>query len=66
MFKILIEDIDRTIFFNIKESRTRGHKTALVMEQHRLDARKYLFSQRTINKWYKLSSNVNVLKQNFT
>ena len=40
------EDVDRNMFFKLKEgSRTRGHKTALVKEQCRLDIRKYSFSQ---------------------
>ena len=42
------------MFFKLKEgSRTRGHKAALVMEQCRLDMRKYSFSQRVINEWNK-------------
>ena len=44
------EDVDRNMFFKLKEdSRTRGHKAALVKEQCRLDMRKYSFSQRVIN-----------------
>ena len=71
MFKIVncYEDIDRNIFFKLKEgSRTRWHKAALVKEQCRLDMRKYSFSQRVINKWNKLpndcvnASSVNMLK----
>ena len=53
VFKITngYEDVDRNMFFKFKEgSRTRGHKTALVKEQCRLDMRKYSFSQRVINK----------------
>ena len=51
------EDIDRNIFFKHKEaSRTRGHTTALVKEQCRLDMRKYSFSQRVTNEWNKLSN----------
>ena len=44
VFKIVngYEDIDRNMFFTLKEgSRTRGHKAALVKEQCRLDMRKY-------------------------
>ena len=41
------------MFFKLKEgSTTRGHKTALVKEQCKLDMRKYSFSQR--NEWNKL------------
>ena len=60
------EDVDRNMFFKLKEGRTRGHKAALVKEQCRLDMRKYSFSQRVINEWNKLpndcvnASSVNV------
>ena len=63
------EDIDRNMFFKLKEgSRTGGHQAALVNEQCRLDMRKYSFSQRVINEWNKLSydcvnaSSVNMFK----
>ena len=42
MFQIVngYEDIDRNMFFKLKEgSRTRGHKATLVKEQFRLDMR---------------------------
>ena len=57
------------MFFKFKEgSRTRGHKSALVKEQCRLEMRKHPFSQRVINEWNKLSndcinaSSVNMFK----
>ena len=56
VFKIVndYEDVDRNIFFKLKEgSRTRGHKAAIVKEC-RLDMRKYSFSQMVINEWNKL------------
>ena len=54
---IRYENIDSNIFFKIKESKiTRGHNSTLVKEQSRLDARKYSFSQRTIDVWNKLST----------
>ena len=71
MFKIVngCEDVDRNMFFKLKESsRTRGHKAALVKEQCSLDMRKYSFSQRVINEWNKLpndcvhASSVNMFK----
>ena len=71
VFKIMngYEDVDRYMFFKLKEgSITRGHKTALVKEQCRLDMRKYSFSQRVINEWNKLpndcvnASSVNMFK----
>ena len=44
-------------FFKIKPGKiTRGHNFTLGKEQRRLDVRKYLFSQRTINVWNKLSN----------
>ena len=71
VFKILngYENIDSNISFEIKESKiTRGHNFRLVKKQSRLDARKFSFSQRTINVWNKLSaecvhaSSVNMFK----
>ena len=51
------EDINRNMFFILKEgSRTRGHKSALVKEQCRLDIRKYSLLYRMINEWNKLSN----------
>ena len=57
MFKIVngYEDVDRNLFFKLKESsRTRGIKAGLVKEQCRLDMRKHSFSKRVINEWNKL------------
>ena len=48
MFKIVngYEDVDRNMFFKLKEgSRTRGHKAALVKDQCRLDMRKYFLTE---------------------
>ena len=51
-----------------EDSRTRGHKAALVKEQCRLDMRKYSFSHRVINERNKLptdcvnASSVNMFK----
>ena len=62
------EDVDRNMFFKLKEGRTRGHKAALIKEQCRLDISKYSFSQRVINEWNKLpndcvnASSVNMFK----
>ena len=69
MFKILngYENIDRNIFFTVKEERrTRRHGVTLAKKQCRLDIRK--FSQRTVNEWNRLSaacvgaSSVNIFK----
>ena len=71
MFKIVngYEDVDRSMFFKLKEgSRTRGNKAALIKEEGRIDMRKYSFSQRVINEWNKLpndcvnASSVNMFK----
>ena len=46
-------------FFEIKESKiTRGHNFTLVKKQSRLDVRKFSFSQRAINVWNKLSTDI--------
>ena len=64
VIKILIE-----MFFSLnKDSRTGGHEIKLVKDQCRLEIGKYSFSQRTTNKWNKLStdcvtaSSVNMFK----
>ena len=63
--KILIEIF---CFSLKKDNRTRGHEVTLVKDQCRLDIRKYSFSQRTVNRWNKLStycvtaSSVNMFK----
>ena len=56
-------------FFKIKEMKiAREQNYMLVKKQSRLDVRKYLFSQRTINVWNKLAtdcvhaSSVNMFK----
>ena len=38
--------------------RTRGHSMKLMKESFRMDVRKYLFSQRVLNKWNRLSGDV--------
>ena len=45
------------VFFSVKEGRrTRGHGVTLAKKQYRLDIRKLLFSQRTVNEWNRLSA----------
>ena len=59
MFKIWngYENIDRNIFFSVKEERrTRGHGITLAKKQCRLDIRTFSFSQRTVNEWNTLSA----------
>ena len=71
VFKILngYENIDRNIVFSVKkERRTRRHGGTLAKKQYRLDIRHFSFSQRTVNKWNRLSgdcvgaSSVNIFK----
>ena len=45
-------------FSHKKDRRTRGHNITLVKEQCRLDIRKNSISQRRINKWNVLSTDV--------
>ncbi len=48
---------DRNCFFTVKEDkRNRGHGITLAKKQCRLDIRKFLFSQRTVNEWNRLSA----------
>ena len=69
MFKILngYEHVDRNRFPPVKENRrTRGHEGILTTEQCGLDIRKLSYSQRTVNRWTRLTadcvgaSNVNM------
>ena len=55
VFKILngYENIDRNIFFTVKEERRT--RVTLAKKQCRLDIRKFTFSQRTVNEWNRLS-----------
>ena len=64
------ENIDSNIFFTVREERrTRGHGITSAKKQCRLDIRKFSFSQRTVNKWNRLSadcvgaSSVNIFKK---
>ena len=69
VFKYGYENIDRNIFSpSIEERRTRGHGVTLAKKQCRLDIIKFIFSQRTVNKWNILladcvgTSSVNMFK----
>ena len=56
VFEILngYEGTDRNILFKLKEdTKTRGYESAFVMEQFRLDMRKYSLSGRTKTEWNK-------------
>jgi hypothetical protein len=60
VFKILkgIEDVKEERFFIRKKGCTRGHDLKLVKPSCRLDCRKYAFSNRVINVWNNLPSDV--------
>ena len=70
VFNILngYKNIDKNIFFTVKEERTRGHGVTLAKKQCRLDIRKISFPQRIVNEWNRLSadcvgaSSVNIFK----
>ena len=44
------------VFSPLKDGRTRGQEVTLVMDQCRLDSRKYQFSQRIMQEWNILST----------
>ena len=53
--KISIEHL-----FSLKKDRTRGHEVTLLKNQYRLDIRKYSFSQRRINEWNRLYTDIRI------
>ena len=59
VFKVLngYENIDRNMFFSVKEQRARGHGITLAKKQYRLDIRKKSFS----HEWNRLSADCVVL-----
>jgi ribonuclease P/MRP protein subunit RPP40 len=60
VFKILkgIEDVKEERFFTREKGCTRGHELKLFKPSCRLDCRKYVFSNRVINMWNNLPSDV--------
>ena len=53
------EEVDSNTFFKIASSTNlRGHSLTLYKHNVRLDTRKYLFSQRVIDMWNKLDTDV--------
>ena len=57
VFKMMhgYEWLNKDMFLRIKnDSKTRGHRLALVKCHSRLDIRKYTFSQRVVTDWHKL------------
>jgi ribonuclease P/MRP protein subunit RPP40 len=60
LFKILkgIEDVKEEQFFTREKRCTRGHELKLIKPSCCLDYRKYAFSNRVINMWNNLPSDV--------
>jgi hypothetical protein len=60
VFKIFkgFDQIDSGRFFEVVESYTRGHNMKIFKTGCHLDCRKYFFSNRVVNLWNKLPSDV--------
>jgi hypothetical protein len=60
VFKIMkgFEHIDRSKFFVVADSNTRGHEWKLVKTRCRLNCRFFSFSNRIVNMWNNLPSDV--------
>ena len=59
-FKIFqgIDNISSDIFFNLNKSNTRGHAYKLYKGPFKRQCRQYFYSQRVIDPWNKLPSEV--------
>ena len=59
-FKLIkgITHVDYTNFFTINENMGRGHMYKFVKNRSRLNVRAHFFSQRVVNDWNKLPTNV--------
>ena len=59
-FKLIkgIPHVDYTNFFTINENMGRGHMYEFVKNRSRLNVRAHFFSQRVVNDWNKLPTNV--------
>src|SRR5664279_55111 len=60
VFKILTgkEDVDPTCFFHMATTNLKGHRMKIFKQRSRLNPRKNFFSQRVVNYWNSLPSNV--------
>jgi hypothetical protein len=60
VFKIFkgFDQIDLRRFFEVVESYTRGHNMKIFMTGCHLDCKKYFLSDRVVNLWKKLPSDV--------
>jgi ribonuclease P/MRP protein subunit RPP40 len=60
VFKIFkgFDQVDSRRFFEVVESHTRGHSMKMFKKGCHLDYRKYFFSNRVINLWSKLPSDI--------
>jgi len=55
-FKIMnsIYDVHSELFFHLDEDGRRGHEKKLFKKRFRLDVRKYVFSNRVVDRWNQL------------
>jgi ribonuclease P/MRP protein subunit RPP40 len=60
VFKIMkgLENVNKEQIFIMDKGCTRGHELKLFKPSCRLDCRKYAFSNRIINMWNSLTSNI--------
>jgi len=73
-FKIMnsIYDVHSELFFHLDEGERRGHEKKLFKKRFRLDVRKYVFSNRVVDRWNQLPekcikcSTVNTFKKHIS
>ena len=73
-FKIMnsIYDVRSELFFHLDEGGRRGHEKKLFKKRFKLDVRKYVFSNRVVDRWNQLPekcikcSNVNTFKKHIS
>jgi len=67
-----IYDVHSELFFHLDEGGRRGHEKKLFNKRFRLDVRKYVFSNRVVDRWNQLPekcikcSTVNTFKKHIS